>query len=71
MLKSPDENEAETQPDTKTGLSSDDQCFVCSRNIGWFTPKIIYFHHLEKYLLDQSIQKDILFSFEKGSTADD
>ena len=28
-----------------------------SRNIGKVTPKIMYFHYLEKYFLDQSIQK--------------
>ena len=33
------------------------QCFFSSRNIGQVTPKIIYFHYLIKYFLDQSIQK--------------
>ena len=33
-------------------------------------PKNHYFHYLKKYFLDQSIQKNILFNFEKGSTDD-
>ena len=32
-------------------------CFFFSRNIGYVTLKIIYFHYLKKYLLDLSIQK--------------
>ena len=44
------------------------QCFIFSRNIGKVTPKKIYFHYLNKYFLDQSIQKNIFFNFEKGST---
>ena len=31
------------------------QCFFSSRNIGYVTPKNIYFHYLIKYFLDQSI----------------
>ena len=27
-----------------------------SRNVGAVTPTIVYFHHLKKYVLDQSIQ---------------
>ena len=41
------------------------QCFVFRRNIGKVTPKIIYFHFLIKYFPDQSIQKNILYNFEK------
>ena len=44
------------------------QCFLFSRNIGELTPKIIILHYLKKSFLDQSIQKCILFNFEKGST---
>ena len=33
------------------------QCFYFSRNIGYFTPKIIYFHYLKESFLDQSLQK--------------
>ena len=29
---------------------------------------MIYFYYIKKYFLDQSIQKNILFKFEKGST---
>ena len=30
--------------------------------------KIFCFHYLKKYILDQSIQKNVSFDFEKGST---
>ena len=33
------------------------QCFFSSQTIGKFTPKIIYFHYLRNYFLDQSNQK--------------
>ena len=33
------------------------QRFFFSQNIGLLTPKIIYFYYLNKYFLDQSIQK--------------
>ena len=36
------------------------QCFLCSRNTGSVTRKIIYFHYLE-IILDQSIQKAFYF----------
>ena len=45
-----------------------EQCFLFSRIIGQLTPKNIYFHYLKKCFLDQSIQKNILFNFDKGST---
>ena len=38
-------------------MPSVNQCFLFSRIIGWLTPKNIYFYYLEKYFLDQSIQK--------------
>ena len=38
------------------------QCFFFGRNIGWVTPKTIYFHYLKKYFLDQNIQKIIKFN---------
>ena len=44
------------------------QWLFFGRNIGLLTPKIIYFHYLIKYCLDQSIQKNILFNFEKRCT---
>ena len=37
------------------------QCCFLSQNIGWLTPKIIYFHYLQKSFLEQSIQ--LLFYF--------
>ena len=46
------------------------QCFLFSRILGYLTPKIIYFYYLKKYFLDQSIQKNILFNFEKGRTGE-
>ena len=42
--------------------------FFFSWSIGWVTPKIIYFHYLKKHFLVQRIQKNRLFTFEKGST---
>ena len=39
--------------------SSRNQYFFFSRNIGYVTPKIMYFYYLKKYLLDQSVQKII------------
>ena len=45
------------------------QCFLFSRNIGEVTSKIIYFYYLKIYFPDRSIQKNISFNFEKGSTA--
>ena len=45
--------------------SAEDQCFLFSRIFGYFTPKIIYFHYLKKCVLDQSIQKNILFILKK------
>ena len=53
---------------TASSKATQQQCFLFSQNIGYFTPKNIHFHHLERYLLDQSIQKNI-FKFEKGRTA--
>ena len=44
------------------------QCFFFSRSIGYVTPKIIHFHYLKKYFLDQSIQYIFLFIFENRST---
>ena len=52
-------------------LAIPDQCFLFSRDIGQLTPKIIYFHYLKKSFLNQSIQKNVLFNFEKGSTVPD
>ena len=43
-------------------------CCFFSRNIGYLTLKIIYFHYLKKHFLVQRIQKNRLFTFEKGST---
>ena len=36
--------------------------YFISRIIGLVTPKIIYFRHLQRTILDQSIQKHILFN---------
>ena len=44
------------------------QCFFFSRNIGQVTLKIIYIRYLIKYFPDESIQKNILFNFEKRNT---
>ena len=49
---------AQTTLETNTSIAERrEQCFLFSRIIGWLTPKIIYFYYLEKYFLDQSIQK--------------
>ena len=36
------------------------QCFFFSRNIGWVTPKTIYFHYAIKCFPDQSIPKKMI-----------
>ena len=41
------------------------QCFLFSWNIGWFTPKNIYFHYLKKSFPDQSIQKMLYLILKK------
>ena len=41
------------------------QCLFFGRNIGQLTPKIIYFHHLRKYFLRQSIQKTFYLILKK------
>ena len=46
------------------------KCFLFSRNIGKVTPKIIYFHFLIKYFLDQSIQKIIYLILKKEALMD-
>ena len=40
-------------------LATRGQCFFFSRNIVWFTPKIVYFYFLINVFLDRSIQKKI------------
>ena len=35
------------------------QCFYFSRNLGYVTPKIIYFRYLKLSSLDQSVQKTV------------
>ena len=44
------------------------QCFFSSRNIGQVSPKIMYFHYLQKYFPDQSIWKTFYLILEKRST---
>ena len=34
-----------------------EQCFLFSRNMGHLTPENMYFHYVNKYLLNQRIQK--------------
>ena len=53
------DTERSRQRDTlsKSQEINNNQCFFFSRNIGQLTPKIIYFHYVIKYFLDQSIQK--------------
>ena len=55
---------------TNMSATAEFQCFLFSRNIGYVTPKIIYFYDLKTFFLDQSIQKTIFFKFENGSTAE-
>ena len=44
------------------------QCFFFSRNIGYLTLKIIYFHYLLKNKSGSKYPKNILFNFENRST---
>ena len=46
------------------------QCFLFSRIIGQVTPKINYFYYLKKLFSGSKYPTNILFYFEKGSTAD-
>ena len=48
-----------------------DQCFLLGQNIGQATPTNTIFHYLTDFFPDQSIQKNISFNFEKGSTVQD
>ena len=44
------------------------QCFFLSRCTRKVTPKNVYLHDPKKCFLGRSIQKNILFNFENGST---
>ena len=62
------ECQAERNKPSNQYISGCQQCFLFSRNIGYVTPKIIYFRYLIKYFPDQSIQKKNLFNFEQRCT---
>ena len=52
-----------------SALHSGMQCFFFSQNIGYVTPKISYFHYLQKYFLAQSIRKILYLILKKDALA--
>ena len=56
---------------TAMTMSLRNVCTCSGRNTGHATPKIIYYHYLKKSFLDQSIKKNVVFSFDNRSTVVD